>query len=331
MKFGMNLLLWTDDPTQDSFLPVLQRLKKLGFDGVELPIFSLDEARWKILGKRLDDLGLGRTAVTVRTLADSPISPDPAVRAKGVELTKRVLDCMKIVGATHLAGPYYAPLGHFSGQGPTADEWGWAVQGIREVAQYAGKLDITLVLEFLNRFEIYLLNNAADAARFAREVDHPACKMMYDTFHANIEEKDIGAALKSCADVLAHIHISENDRSTPGLGQVDWQATFDGLKRIKYDGWLTIEAFGLALPSLAAATKIWRRMFVSEDQLASDGLRFMKREWAKRSGKKPAAKKAVKAKAKVKAKAAKAKPSAKKSLKAKATLSVKKPKGGKKR
>ena len=329
MKFGMNLLLWTDDPTQDSFLPVLQRLKKIGFDGVELPIFTLDEARWKILGKRLDDLGLGRTAVTVRTLADSPISPDPAVRAKGVELTKRVLDCMKIVGATHLAGPYYAPLGHFSGQGPTAEEWGWAVQGIREVAEYAGKLDITLVLEFLNRFEIYLLNNAADAARFAREVGHPACKMMYDTFHANIEEKDIGAALKSCADVLAHVHISENDRSTPGLGQVDWQATFDGLKKIKYDGWLTIEAFGLALPSLAAATKIWRRMFVSEDQLASDGLRFMKREWAKRSGKKPVVKKAVKAAAK--APAAKAKPGVKKPAKAKAAASAKKLKTGKKR
>jgi hypothetical protein len=92
------------------------------------------------------------------------------------------------------------------------------------------------------------------------------------------------AALKTCSDVMVHVHISENDRSTPGQGQVHWQETFDTLKKIRYDGWLTIEAFGLALPSLAAATKIWRKMFVSEEQLATDGLRFMKREWAKRSG-----------------------------------------------
>ena len=312
MKFGMNLLLWTDDPTQESFFPVLEKLKKLGFDGVELPIFNLDVTRWAALGKKLDQLGLARTAVTVRGVDDNPISPDPAVRAKGIELTKQVLDCCAAVGATHLAGPYYAALGHFTGKGPTADEWKWGVESMKPVAAYAGKVGVTLVLEFLNRFEIYLLNCSADAAKFAREVGHPACKMMYDTFHANIEEKSITKALQSCADVMAHVHISENDRSTPGQGQVNWQETFDALKKIKYDGWLTIEAFGLALPSLAAATKIWRKMFVSEEQLAGDGLKFMKREWAKRNA--PAKKKAApKAKAKkAKKPAPKAKAKAKK-------------------
>jgi D-psicose/D-tagatose/L-ribulose 3-epimerase len=293
MKFGMNLLLWTDDPTQDSFLPVLKNLKKMGFDGVELPIFNMDVERWENLGKELDRLGLERTAVTVRGVDDNPISSDPAVREKGIALNKQVLDICKVVGATHLAGPYYAALGHFSGSGPTQEEWQWGVESMKPVAEYAGELGITLVPEFLNRFEIYLLNNAADAAKFVREVNHPACKMMYDTFHANIEEKNITAALKSCADVMGHVHISENDRSTPGKGQVNWQETFDALKKIKYDGWLTIEAFGLSLPALAAATKIWRRMFDSEEQLAKDGLKFMKKEfakrWAKTAGKKKVA------------------------------------------
>jgi D-psicose/D-tagatose/L-ribulose 3-epimerase len=285
----------------------LQKLKKLGFDGVELPIFNLDVARWEALGAKLDKLGLGRTAVTVRGVDDNPISPDPAVRAKGIALTKQVLDCCKAVGATHLAGPYYAALGHFSGAGPTKDEWKWGVESMKPVAKYAGEVGVTLVLEFLNRFEIYLLNSAADAAKFAREVNHPACKMMYDTFHANIEEKNITQALKDCADVMDHVHISENDRSTPGKGQINWQETFDALKKIKYDGWLTIEAFGLALPSLAAATKIWRKMFISEEQLAGDGLKFMKREVAKRWGKAKKAKAKTKTKAKSKAKVAKKK------------------------
>jgi D-psicose/D-tagatose/L-ribulose 3-epimerase len=290
MKYGMNLLLWTDDPTKESFLPVLERLKKTGFDGVELPVFHLEEKRFAALGRRLDDIGLLRTAVTVRTAADNPISADKAIRKQSVELSKRALDCCQAAGATVLAGPYYAALGQFTGKGPTAAEWQRGVDSMRPVAEHAAKTGVTLALEFLNRFEIYLLNCAADAARFVRDVDHPNCKMMYDTFHANIEEKDIPAALKTCTDVMAHVHISENDRSTPGLGQVDWATTFDELHRLRYDGWLVIEAFGQALPSLAAATKIWRKMFVSEDQLASDGLRFMQQQWRQRSagGKRPA-------------------------------------------
>ena len=106
--------------------------------------------------------------------------------------------------------------------------------------------------------------------------------MMYDTFHANIEEKNLPQAIKTCAEYTVHVHISENDRGTPGEGHVHWKESFDTLKQTGYDGWFVIEAFGLALPALAAATKIWRRMFESEDQLARDGLAFMKGEWAKR-------------------------------------------------
>ena len=107
--------------------------------------------------------------------------------------------------------------------------------------------------------------------------------MMYDTFHANIEEKSITEAIHACADVLCHVHISENDRSTPGTRQCPLGREFrHAARQIGYDGWLMIEAFGLALPELAAATKIWRRMFSSEEQLARDGLAFMKSQVAQR-------------------------------------------------
>jgi D-psicose/D-tagatose/L-ribulose 3-epimerase len=280
MKFGMNLLLWTGE-LNDGLIPVLQMLKKQGYDGVELPIFntSLDYAKW---GKILDDMGLARTAVTVRGVEDNPISPDATVRKKGIEGNNRVLDCCAAAGATTLVGPYHSALGHFTGKGPTADEWKWGVENMRAVAEHAGKVNVTLGVECLNRFETYLLNTHADAAKFAREVNHPRCRMMYDTFHSNIEEKSISEALKSCADMLCHVHISENDRSTPGKGLVRWADNFDALKSINYDGWLMVEAFGLALPELAAATKIWRRMFATEEQLAKDALAFMKSEVSKR-------------------------------------------------
>ncbi len=280
MKFGMNLLLWTGE-LNDAMKPVLSSLKGMGYDGVELPLFNvdLDYAAW---GKHLDELGLERTAVTVRGEADNPISPDAAVRAAGVAGTKKALDCCAAAGATHLVGPYHSALGIFSGQGPTKDEWKWGVDSMRQVAEYAGSVGVTLGVECLNRFETYLLNTHADAARFVKDVDHQNCRMMYDTFHANIEEKNIADAIRSCADVCCHVHISENDRSTPGTGNVRWAENFDTLKETGYDGWLMIEAFGLALPELVAATKIWRRMYQSEEQLARDGLAFMKAEYAKR-------------------------------------------------
>ncbi|MEK7415690.1 MAG: sugar phosphate isomerase/epimerase [Planctomycetota bacterium] len=282
MRYGMNLLLWTDDATREDFLPTLERLAQLGFDGVEIPVFNLDPAAYARLGKRLDNLGLARTAVTVRSQDDDPISPDPMIRGRGVDATKRALDCCQAGGMELLVGPLYAALGRFSGAGPTAAEWQYGVESVRAMAEHAAACKVDMALEHLNRFEIYLLNTAADCTRFVRDVHHPACGVLYDTFHSHIEEKSVTSALHDCAAQLRHVHISESDRSTPGRGQVNWAETFSGLSRLGYDGWLTIEAFGLALPSLAAATRIWRKMFIDELQLAGDGLAFMKREWERR-------------------------------------------------
>ncbi|MEM9643440.1 MAG: sugar phosphate isomerase/epimerase [Planctomycetota bacterium] len=276
MKYGMNLLLWSGEVT-DELLPVCEELKNQGFDGVELPLFNLD-LDYASLGKNLDGLGLGRTAVTIRNLEDNPISSDAAVRAKGVELNKKTLDCCAAAGVETLVGPYHSALGHFSGQGRTDDEWKWGVDSMRKTAEYAESVGVKLGVEALNRFECYFLNTHADSTAFAREVDHPACGIMYDTFHANIEEKSVQDAVHAGGDKLYHIHISENDRSTPGVGGVNWKENFDAIASSGYDGWMVIEAFGLALPEIAAATKIWRRMFETELQLAKDGLAFMKSE-----------------------------------------------------
>lgn len=282
MKYGMNLLLWTGEVTNE-MLPVCEQLKATGYDGVEIPIFNLD-LDYAALGKQLDDLGLARTAVTIRGEEDNPISPDAAVRAKGVALTKQTLDRCADAGVETLVGPYHSALGYFSGAGPTPDEWKWGVESMREVAEHAGQVGVRLGVEALNRFECYFLNTHADSTRFVREVDHPACGIMYDTFHSNIEEKDVTEAVKAGGDKLYHIHISENDRSTPGKGAIRWDENFDAITGMGYDGWLVIEAFGLALPEIAAATKIWRRMFENEMTLAKEGLQFMKRQIEKRVG-----------------------------------------------
>jgi D-psicose/D-tagatose/L-ribulose 3-epimerase len=277
----MNLLLWTDH-LHDGLLPVLEQLKKIGYDGVEVPIFSPDEKLYREWGKRLDDFGFRRTVVTIRTEGDNPISPDAKIRAAGIAATKRTLDCCQALGAESMCGPYHSAIGLFSGAGPTQDEWKWGVESMHAVAEHAKSVDVMLAVEYLNRFETYLLTCAADTARFVQDVNHTSCRMMYDTFHANIEEKGIADAIRTAAPHTVHVHISENDRGTPGEGHVAWKETFDTLAEVGYDGWMVVEAFGLALPEISAATKIWRRMYRTEEQLATDALKFMKAETAKR-------------------------------------------------
>ena len=284
MKFGMNLLLWTDSPWDEATMPVVESLARMGFDGVELPIFSGGPSEYAALGRRLDDVGLERTAITVRNVEDDPISADPAIRRAAIDATRHAIDCAAASGARLMAGPFYAAIGQFSGAPPTSREWDHAVEHMQAAADHAGQAGLGLSLEFLNRFEIYLLNTAADTARFVRDVGRPNVGVHYDTFHANIEEKNAAEAIAHAANAITHVHISENDRGTPGRGQVRWEETWQALAAIGYDGWLTIEAFGHAVPSLAAATRIWRPLFESEEQLAREGLAFMREAWTRHAG-----------------------------------------------
>ncbi len=278
MKYGMNMLLWTTDVTEEHY-GILQQLKGFGYDGVELPIFDISKEHFKTLGAKLDEIGLERTAVTVCTAEANPIAESAEVRQAGLNHIKQAVDMCQVAGAGLLCGPYHSALGEFTGRGPTSDEWQRGKEILSQAAEYAEQAGVTLVLEYLNRFECYFLTSARDCARFVKEVSHPNLRMMYDTVHANIEEKHADSAIKACAQVLRHVHISENDRATPGEGHVNWKSTFRTLKEVGYDGWLTVEAFGLALPDLAAATKIWRKMYPSEAHVAERGLKFMKANW----------------------------------------------------
>ena len=125
MKYGMNLLLWTST-VDETTIPLLEKIKSWGYDGVELPVFDMQRANYERVGKKLSELGLGATAVTVCTGAANPISPDVGIRAAGVAHLKSAIDMCAAAGATHLCGPIHSALGEFTGQGPTKDEWNWA-------------------------------------------------------------------------------------------------------------------------------------------------------------------------------------------------------------
>ncbi len=282
MKIGMNLLLWTGHVTQEH-VPVLKALKETGFDGVEVPVFDAsDEGHYRWLASVLDDLGLERTFVAlIPDEAHSPLSPDASARAGAVEHLKRVIGCAHALGGTVMAGPWFQPLGVFSGEPPSETELDRCAEVHRQVLPLMRQAGIAAGLEPLNRFEAYLLNTMEQAEAYAARVGEGGIGILYDTFHANIEEKDPIAALQAihASGQLSHIHISENDRGTPGRGHAKIREAIAVLKELDYQGWLTIEAFGRALPELAAATRVWRDFFANPEEVYTQGYRFIRECW----------------------------------------------------
>ena len=180
-------------------------------------------------------------------------------------------------GARIVAGPLYSPVGYLPGRRRTRDEWKWAVEGHQSLGDTLSRHNVTMAIEPLNRFETFFLNTAKDAAALATEINHPNVGVLFDTFHANIEEKDIGAGYRTVGAHLKHVHACENDRGIPGSGHVEWKNVFQALRDVHYDGWLTIESFGFALPNLSAAAAIWRDIEATPESIAVEGVKFLKK------------------------------------------------------
>lgn len=278
MKIGMCMFLWTTHVTSDHE-PLLRDIHATGFDGVEIPIFEGSTDHYARLGDLLDRIGLQRTAVSAMGDPAMNLIGDESERTQGIAYMKRTIDCAAALGATTLSGPLHSTLGHFSGVGPTAEEFRRSVSSQRAIGDHAAARGITIGLEALNRFECYLLNTMAALSDHIDEIAHPSIRAMYDTFHCNIEEVDPIAAFSAHRRNIVHVHISENDRGVPGRGNIPWAETFRAIRASGYDDWLTIEAFGRGLPALAAATKVWRDFAESPEAVYRDGFAHIRSGW----------------------------------------------------
>lgn len=270
-KIGMNLLLWGTEIDEQLF-PVLEEIKSAGYDAVEVPVFDTNPRHWDSWKVKLDELGLDRVAVTINGPDHHLISTDVEKRRATIERNKRALDCAAVLGSRLLTGPFHSALGVFSGTRANETEKEWAREGLYELAEYAKGLDITLGLEYLNRFESYLVSCTDELIALADAVNHPHCKLMFDTFHANIEEKSMPEAIRKIGHRLVHVQLSENDRGTLGHGHIHFDEILQALDDIGYEGMLSIEAFSSKL----IAANIWRPLFDSEMQLVKDSITFLK-------------------------------------------------------
>jgi len=275
MRFGVNTLLWTA-AFDETHLPLLAKVKRMGFDGVEIARFAFDGFPAARIRRALESEGLGVTFCSALTGRMSLVSDEAGVRREASEFLVRGIEAAAELGARTFLGPFCAPVGLLPGRRRTDEEWKRAVAGLQSLGDTLEACDVTLAVEPLNRFETYFLNTAADGKRLCEEVSHRRVGILFDTFHGNIEEKDLGAAIRLLGGHLKHIHTCENDRGIPGSGHVEWKAVFATLREVDYDGWAVIESFGANIPEIAAAACLWRDLAPSSDAIAADGLAFLR-------------------------------------------------------
>ncbi len=279
MRYGVNTFIWSGDYNA-GVADLFPRIKEGGFDGVEVPLFRPAQFQAAHLRNALEQNGLGCTAVTVLVDGLNLISDDADVRRRTQADFRDKIKAVAEAGIHMLTGPMYSPVGLLPGRRRTADEWKWAVEGFQAVTPTLEATGVSLAIEPLNRFETYFLNTTADAVALAEEIAHPQVGLLIDTFHANIEEKNIAAAYTLAGRHLKHVHTCENDRGIPGSGHIDWPPIAAAIRATGYDGWLTIESFGFALGEISSAASIWRDIEKTPDSIAYDGVQFLKRAFA---------------------------------------------------
>lgn len=278
-KIGFNVLAWSANMS-DELKPILDRLKKIGYDGAEFFVGSPDEAAYKNIGNYCREIGLEVTTVSVLSPEENLISAEAAIRQKGLEKIKWIIDRSHDLGSQVLCGPIHSAFAAFSKAAPQEAEYERSAEMLHQAGDYAAQAGILLTPEALNRFECYLCNTMEQLGHLLGKVNHPNVKAMFDTHHANMEEKKMGDAIRSIGPRLAHFHISENDRGTPGSGHVPWDETFAALAEIKYKGWLTIEGFTRNDPDFANAIGVWRQ-FSEPWDMAENGFAHIKNMMAK--------------------------------------------------
>lgn len=256
-KIGYNLLAWSPGLSEDLF-PAVERLKEIGYDGVECPLGTQDASIYRPFGRRLEDLGLEATCSMSLGPEENPISESAVVRQNAVDRLKWAVDRAVDLKAGLICGPFHSAVGTFTGRPPQEQEYAWSADVLREAGEFAAQADVTLALEALNRFECYLCNTMEQAGGLVEQIDHPNVTVHFDTHHANMEEKDVTEAISAVASILGHVHMSENNRGTPGSGLAPWEQTFTALAHHGYQGWLTLEAFTRSDPDFAGELHVWR-------------------------------------------------------------------------
>jgi D-psicose/D-tagatose/L-ribulose 3-epimerase len=274
MKIGVSAFAWTSDlkPSHCSLFPAI---REHGIEAFEIPMFDPAQIDAASLRRAFAVNDLECTVCAILPAGVNPISPDASLRKRSLAHLVRCVETCAELGSHLMAGPVYAPIGYQIDRRRSQDEWNWAVECFQALGDTLDANRVTLALEPVNRSESLFITTAAEANALCAAVGHPRMGVNIDTFHANIEEKNIAHALRPLGKRLRHIHASENDRGLLGTGHVDFPAIVKMLQEMEYDGYLMIEGFGYSADphSLGA---VYADPAVSPEDIAFKGASYLR-------------------------------------------------------
>ena len=276
MQIGISTWVWTSPANDEVLADLIPRIGKMGYDVVEIPVESIgqfDVARAKQLA---DEAGLAISVCAVIGAGrDLLLAEDVDA---GMAYLRGCIDVAQAVGSPAVAGPFYSAVGRCWSMTAAERERhiDQLAERLRELGGYGAERGVELGIEPLNRFETSFMNTTEQTLELVERVDHPGVGLLLDMFHLGIEEKDLGDAIRRSEGRLKHVQVAENDRGTPGTGQLDWDGVAQALEDIGYDGRVVIETFSDRVEAIARAAAIWRPLAADSDTLAREGLAFLR-------------------------------------------------------
>ena len=274
MKLGISGFAWTSR-FEERHLGLAAAVKQMGFDGFEIAMFEPNDLPLLQIRRAFEAANVEVTVCAILPSRINPISPDPVVREKSIQHLTRCVEATSEMGARLIGGPLYAPIAYLPDHRPTDQEWTWAVETFRTLAEALNRFEVDLSIEPVNRSETFFIRTAGEAKRLCEAVGHPRIGVTIDTFHANIEERGIPQAIEELGPYLKHLHGSENDRGVLGEGHIDFPNIITALQRTGYDGYLMIEGFGFSPEEESGPGVLWADKHVSPEQLASRSAEYL--------------------------------------------------------
>lgn len=275
---GVNTWVWTSPLTDQQLPAMLDKVARLGFDAVELPLENAGDLSIPAVNAALRSTGLTPFVVGAMAPGRNLVAADAAQVVTTQNYLRACIDLAHGIGATSVCGPFYAATGRvwrLSPEERTSTYVQWR-ENLEPVAAHAATAGVRLGIEPLNRYETSLINTVDQGLDALGELLQEGVGLALDTYHLNIEERSSADAVRRAGEHLVHVQVCGNDRGAPGGDQTDWPALLTALDEVGYAGPLNIESFTAENASIATAASIWRPLAPTQDDLAISGLTFLR-------------------------------------------------------
>ncbi len=277
MKYGASTFIWVS-PFSNDTLSLIDKVRDFGYDYIEICIEDPATIDTTAIRGKLAQAGIGALVCGAFGPDRDISSEDANVRAGALRYIKTCVDIAVALGSPLVSGPMFSATGktRLLSDAEKRQQWDWAVENMKLAADYAAERGVKLAVEPLNRFETDFINTVEQGLRFFDLIGKDNVGFLLDTFHMNLEEKNIPDAIRHAGGKVFNFHSCENDRGTPGTGHIPWQDVSAALRDIGYDGPVVIESFTTEIKEIARAVSQWRPLAASQDEIGAEGLRFLK-------------------------------------------------------